>query len=206
MERRTTILQRAKSTSRQRSATSSPSAQAGVGGDADELGVLAVFGHARRGLLVGDRRSARIAVGAGGNGASERLDLFGRVEIQPRAFRLGATVGGRGRVARQTEGRLAATVVVDRADELARLVDGARSQPGRRQLGEHRVDIARGDLRGRPVAEGLHDQPLIDAGPATVRRPGLGEQVAVLAQRRRLGAADLLKPAHVRARHISKGG
>ena len=140
----------------------------------------------------------RIAVLARGDGAGERLDLLGRVEVQAGALGLGAAVGSGRRVAREPERRLVARVVEDRADELARLVDRARRDAARGLLGEHRVDLAGRDLVGGPVAECVHDEPAVLAAPAAVGRAGLDQQVAVLTQRRGLRAADLLEPVEVR--------
>jgi hypothetical protein len=48
-----------------------------------------------------------------------------------------------------------------------------------------------------PIAERRHDETGMRSGAALVRRARLGEQVAVVAQRRRLGAAHALEPIEV---------
>ena len=148
-----------------------------------------------RGSLVGaDRRRARVAVKAGSERSGERLDLLGRVEVEPGALRLRAAVGGSCRVVRKSERRFPAAEAEDRADELTVLVDGAWRCAARIHIGEQPVDVARGDLGGGTVAKGAQDEPAVGLSTAAMGCTGLSQEVAVIAERRWLGAAHALDP------------
>jgi hypothetical protein len=58
-------------------------------------------------------------------------------------------------------------------------------------------DLSGCHLASSPVAESSHDEAAGSAGAAAVGSPGLGEEQAVIAERRGLGALDVLKPLQV---------
>jgi hypothetical protein len=142
------------------------------------------------------------------------LDLLDAVVGQGPAFGLSTPVGVDNRIGRQPVRARAHRIVEDCAHELPMLVDRPRGHPVDdrpglacriddrlgsrcRDRAEHPLDVPGRDRRDRRVAERGHDEPIRDPGATLPPRSGLGQQVAVAAQRGRLGVLDLGHPRQI---------
>lgn len=91
------------------------------------------------------------------------------------------------------------------ANELAVAVDRPRRDAACGDLREQRVHLARRHIGRGAVAERGHDLGAERSRPTAVRRAGLRQRVAVLAQRRRLGVSHMLEPVQVRVGDLAEG-
>ena len=142
---------------------------------------------------------------AGLERAGDGLDLLGRVEQEHPRLGHAPAVGAEGRIRRQRVRRRLHAVVERGADDLPRPVHAAGRHAGGGDRPQERLDLGRGDLRRRPVAERGHDESRRRARAPLVRCPRLGEVGLVGADRRGLGAADLLQPLQVPVRELTEG-
>jgi len=83
-------------------------------------------------------------------------------------------------------------------------VDRSRGDPGGGDPGQQGLDLAGGDLGGRTVSERGHDVAVHDPRASLAWDAGLGQQVAVVGERRGLGALDLGLPDQERARDLAE--
>ena len=171
-------------------------AQARVSRDAVQLAVLVVLSRTRRQLRIVVGQSRDLAVSASLGGAGDRLDLLGLVEVEYGRRRLASFGRGRRGIERESVCVLAHAIAVDRADHLAVLVDGPRGGAGLVEATEVLRYIPRRDRVHGPVPERGHQQPGRATRTAPVRLAGLGEQPAVVPQRRGLRALLVLEVLH----------
>ena len=188
-------------------------AQADIGGDALEFGVLGVVALVLLDLLVGEGRALLAAVLAVVESTGECLDLFDGIEGDLARWGLAAAVGVFDWVDWQAVGGAASGVVEDRREQGSVLVDRRRAAAGLREVAQDRLDVACRDVACGLVADAAHDPALgdrVDGVAAGIalglavlvlleapleRNAGLGEHGAVVGERRWPRALDLFAVA-----------